>query len=567
LPDADSPLRARVLARLGAALQPARDFAPPMQLARQGIAMSRRTAADPATHLEVLHSGTAALGYFADPSERIPLNQELSTVASRLGDKPRALRGHLRLVFDYLEAGDPIQADACIEVCARLAAQLGRPAYQWSIPLVRAMRKVMQGQFAAAEELAEEARSIAARSEDSNHETSFTFFRIGLLRAAARNTELAAFLPTALPVIRHFTDTNYGAPCEAGLCARVGAREQARAVLDAFAPHLPEMRGRMSAAWLAEAAALLDDAALAAALVPILVPVQSRNLAGGVMTMWCEGPATRALGLAAATSGAYDAAERYFETALARVDALGAPPHRARIEVELAAFLEKRDIGSDRHRARQLLDAARETATRLGMPELVHDAVTAPASSPALVASSFELRPEGEFWTISDGRAAFHLKDSRGLRILALLLASPEREFHVLDLSASPGETQQADDAGEALDTRAIAAYKQRILDLREQLAEAEDWADTSRATRLREELDALATQLAQGLGLGNRARRVSSNVERARVNVRKRLLDAMTRIGEHSPTLSQHLERSVRTGAFCSYHPGTRPARRPQRS
>ena len=40
------------------------------------------------------------------PAERIPLNRELVALAGRLGDKVRVLRGHLRLVVDYLEAGD-----------------------------------------------------------------------------------------------------------------------------------------------------------------------------------------------------------------------------------------------------------------------------------------------------------------------------------------------------------------------------------------------------------------------------------------------------------------------------
>ena len=555
LPDEDSPLRARVLARLGAAKQPAPDFEPPIQLAREGIAMSRRTHADPATHLEVLVSATAAMGFFAEPAERISLNQELANVASRLGDKPRTLRGHLRLVFDYIEIGDPVQADACIEVCARLAAQLGRPAYQWSIPLMRAMRQVMQGQFAAAEALAEEARAIASQAEDSNHEASFTLFRVGLLRTAARNTELAELLRVFASQMRHLADLIYVTSCLAGCYARVGNLAAARAELDLFANRLNELGGRQSTVWFAEAAAALDDAALSEKLIPLLAPIASRNLGNGMWTMWCEGPVTRALGLAATTANRFDEAEKYFETALQRVDILGAPPHRARIEVEYAAMLRKRNKGSDRDRAARLADAARETAERLGLPDLF----ATPSPARAAPREGFELRPEGDFWTVSEGGTMFRLKDSRGLRILALLVASPDREFHSLDLSSPAGESSQAEDAGEALDARAIAAYKARVVELREALAQAEDWADQARASRLREELEAVARELAAGLGLGGKARRASSNVERARVNVRKRLLDAITRIGEHSPSLAKHLEQTVKTGTFCSYRPARR--------
>ncbi|HTL31870.1 MAG TPA: hypothetical protein VL326_02030, partial [Kofleriaceae bacterium] len=555
LPDKDSPLRARVLARLGGAKQPAPDFETPMQLAREGIAMSRRTHADPATHLEVLHSATAALGYFSDPAERIALNQELASVASRLGDKPRTLRGHLRLVIDYLESGDPVQADACIEVSARLAAQLGRPAYQWSIPLVRAMRKVMQGQFAAAEALEEEARAIASKAEDANHEPSFTFFRIGLYRAAARNSELAAHMAKCAPLVEQLVDMHFSASCNAGNFARVGNVVAARAALSPLMSRLDDLRGRPLALWVAEAAVAFDDAALAEKLIPCLTPVASRNLANALWTMWCEGSVTRGLALAATTANQFDEAEKYFETALERVDILGAPPHRARIEVEYAAMLRKRNKGNDRDRAAKLTDAARETADRLGMPDLF----ATPTPARATPKEGFELRPEGDFWTISEGGAMFRLKDSRGLRILALLVASPDREFHSLDLSSPAGESAQAEDAGEALDPKAIAAYKKRVVELRQELEQAEDWADQVRATRLREELEAVASELAAGLGLGGKARRASSNVERARVNVRKRLLDAITRIGEHSPALAKHLEQTVKTGTFCSYRPARR--------
>jgi hypothetical protein len=559
LPDGDSNLRARVLARLGGAQQPAPDPEPPMLLARQAIAMSHRVA-DPATHLEVLHSATSALGYFADPGERAVHNQELAVLASRLGDKPRALRGHLRLVFDYLEAGDTVQADACIEVCARLANQLGRPTYQWAIPLMRAMRRVMQGQFAEAEALAEEARAIATRAEDTNLETAFTFHRIGFLRASARHDELAAMIVAAIPVITRVSDHLFAQPCIAGVHARIGARQDARTIVDELSPSLHQMRGRLSGVWLVEAAALLDDAALAERMLPLLEPLASRNHVGAVMAMWAEGPVTRALGLAAATAKFFDVAEMHFETALTRAAALGAPPHRARIELEYASMLMKRGRPADHDRAARLLDAARETAVRLRMPGLIDERSPAKLIAPRAALPAFELRPEGDFWTVTSGTRVFRLKDSRGLRILALLVASPEREFHVLDLAApSGGESAPTEDAGDALDARAVAAYKQRISDLREELAEAEGWADQGRAGKLRDELDAVASELAHGLGLGGRARKASSNVERARVNVRKRVLDAITRIGEHDTDLSHHLEVAVKTGAFCSYNPSGR--------
>jgi tetratricopeptide (TPR) repeat protein len=571
IPDEDSAMRARLLARLGAALQPAIDPEPPMQLARKGIAMSRRIG-DAKTHLEVLHSATAALGYFSDPAERVKLNQELASTASRLGDKPRVLRAHLRLVFDYLEAGDAVQSDACIEVCARLAAQLGRPAYQWSIPLVRSMRAVNRGEWAASEAFVEEARAIAAQAGDLNTEMSFTLHRVGFLRASTRYEELAAFIPTAAPIMRRIFDQHYAEACVVGAYARVGSREGVRETLDRLGRRIGEMRNRPSVAWLAEGAALLDDAALAERVYALLEPCAFRNHAWGVMTKVCEGPLVGSLGLAAATARKFDLAASHFETALVRVEPLGALPHRARIETDYATMLLHRGAAGDRDRAARLLESARAIGDRIDLPGLVAAIDTidlgAPESrpsAPSLVptAPRFELRPEGDYWTIACNDAVFRLKDSRGLRILALLIASADREFHVVDLAAPPGEAGLADDAGDALDARAVGAYKTRIVELREELAEAESWSDQGRATRLREELDQLASELARGLGLGGRARKVSSSVERARVNVRKRVQDAIVKIGEHSALLAQHLEWAIKTGTFCAYHPTGRPRTR----
>jgi hypothetical protein len=167
----------------------------------------------------------------------------------------------------------------------------------------------------------------------------------------------------------------------------------------------------------------------------------------------------------------------------------------------------------------------------------------------------FELVQEGELWTIR-ADTTFHLRDSRGLCILAKLVHHPKREFHATDLVARGGEPGHVEDAGEVLDARAIAAYKRRLEDLREAETEAMKHNDTERAARVHAEIDALASELAHGVGLGGRARKASSTAEKARINVRKRILDAISRIREHSPALAKHLERSIRTGIFCSYDP-----------
>jgi hypothetical protein len=179
---------------------------------------------------------------------------------------------------------------------------------------------------------------------------------------------------------------------------------------------------------------------------------------------------------------------------------------------------------------------------------------SAPPPSPR-APPRFELVLEGNVWAIR-ADTTFHLPDSRGLRILAQLVGHPGRELHVTDLVAPPGESGHVEDAGDALDARAIAAYRARLEDLRDAEAEATAHNDPGRAARAREELEAITSELARGVGLGGRARKASSTAEKARVNVRQRLQDAITRIAAHSPALARHLRRSLRTGTFCCYEP-----------
>jgi hypothetical protein len=139
--------------------------------------------------------------------------------------------------------------------------------------------------------------------------------------------------------------------------------------------------------------------------------------------------------------------------------------------------------------------------------------------------------------------------------MLAQLIEQPGRELHVLEL-IEPGGASDTGDAGELLDQRARSAYRARIESLRAELAEAEANADLGRAEHNRKELELLGRELARAVGLGGRDRKSAAAAERARVNVQRRLRDAIRRIGEHHADLARHLDWAVRTGTFCSYDP-----------
>ncbi|MGH2752849.1 MAG: transcriptional regulator, partial [Actinomycetota bacterium] len=113
-----------------------------------------------------------------------------------------------------------------------------------------------------------------------------------------------------------------------------------------------------------------------------------------------------------------------------------------------------------------------------------------------------------------------------------------------------------SDDAGPILDEQAKAAYKDRLADLRDDLEEAQAWADEGRAARAREEIELIAAELASAVGLGGRDRKTASTAEKARLNVTRSIRSALERIAENSSALGDHLSATVRTGTFCAYLP-----------
>jgi hypothetical protein len=483
LPVTDVPLRARLLARLAAALQPADDPEHPITLAREAIEMARRVG-DPRAQLEVLVAGTSAMLFFGDPRERKPLDTELVSLATSTGDRLAVLRGLMRLVFDHLEQGDLASADHIIAEYDDRSRAIDLPAFRWRAPVMRAMRAMMDGHHDEAEALCAEAAAIAARVDDAHAATTLALHALARASFQNRLDEVDARLPAVLERLTRAADPFYRCAFRAGMLARLGRAEEARADLELLALQVPPLRGRPTHVWVADACLALGHAEAAARLAAVLEPLGHRRFSWSPVAMVMDG----------------------------------------------------RPIGAWVERLRALAAGA----------------TTAP-SRPS--AEWFELVKEGDFWTIR-ADTTFRLRDSRGLAILARLVQNPGTELHATDLVAPAGAAGHVEDAGEMLDAQALAAYKRRIVDLREAEAEATSFGDAHRATRVREEIEALTSELAHAVGLGGRARKASSTAEKARINVRKRLLDAIGRIREHSPALARHLERSVRTGTFSSYDP-----------
>jgi tetratricopeptide (TPR) repeat protein len=182
----------------------------------------------------------------------------------------------------------------------------------------------------------------------------------------------------------------------------------------------------------------------------------------------------------------------------------------------------------------------------------------------------------GDYWTVGYQGETVSLKASKGLAYIHRLLGSPHEEFHALDLLSggsgtefipeSPAdETSSTDslltvgrlgDAGEMLDGKAKQDYKLRLIELRENLEDARERGGSERAEEIQSEIDFLAREITRAVGLGGRDRRAGSAAERARLNVTRAIKAALQKISEHHKVLAEILERSIKTGSFCSYGP-----------
>ena len=205
-------------------------------------------------------------------------------------------------------------------------------------------------------------------------------------------------------------------------------------------------------------------------------------------------------------------------------------------------------------------------------------AVGVPAEAGAPTVSRNLFRREGEYWTVCYEGAVVRLRDAKGLRHLARLLADPGREFHVVELEAADrqagpaavgptgragaGELQVRPDLGDAgvlLDATAKAAYRGSAGRAGAELEEAEGFNDPARAAKARQETEFLVAELARAVGLGGRDRRAASHAERARLNVTRAIRAAVANLARANPALGLHLAATIRTGRYCAYLPDPR--------
>ncbi len=584
------PVHARVLAHLAVALRDQPDRGPRDALSREAVALAR-TLGDPSTLAYTLSCRLNALMGPGDPQERLAIANELRAVARAAHDKEREQAGEHQRAMVFLETGRIAEHREALDAAQRLADEMRQPASRWLAGAVKASLALLEGRFADAGVLVDSALRLGASSVPWD---AVVFSRVQLFALRGEDGRLAEMEPAIRRSVAEFPTRPLFRCLLAGMFAEFGDQDGARSVFEELAADrftvIPVNNDLLlSLSHLAEVAWFLRDADRAGVLHGLLRPY--RGLVVDTLES-STGAVDRYLGLAALTAGDLQAAERHLHDALDLNARIGARPWTARTQADLARLLVARDRPGDQERAAGLLAGALGTARRLGMTAFAARAgedlarargdsypgrAPRPAAPTAEGAASWPVfRREGEYWSIAFAGEAFRLKDVKGLHYLAHLLRHPGREFHVLDLAAA-GQAASAGGArpsparedglhqarlsgtGPILDERAKAAYRARLRELEEELAEATSWADPVRAAKARQERQFLADELAAAVGLGGRDRAAGSPAERARVSITKAIKIALARIRAHSPALAGHLDATLHTGTFCCYTPDPR--------
>jgi tetratricopeptide (TPR) repeat protein len=475
-------------------------------LSTGAVAMARRLG-DPAVLVVALAARCDTISGPDHVAERRAAAAEIIELTRAGGDRAGEMPGRRLLVVALAEAAEWSAVDAEISSYARLAEHLAQHRLTWYVPLWRGARALMHGDLALADEHARELGEMAERAGSVNARLLGLVQRFVRLVSEGRADDLAGDFAEIVGLI---PDEPRSAACaQALLNARRGRLAEARADLDRVVAGIVPRDGE----WLPKytqvsvAAVLADHRGAAELAYRLLTPYAGHCAVEGILAgSW--GSVAAHLGLLARYLGRAEEADVHFARAAE-------------------------------------LDAAAGAALAARTQEWADGSGLAPDSLALF-------RREGDVWTLRYAGRTVRLRDSKGLRDLAVLLGRPDEQTHVSELTSAAGFPGA--DAGPVADRRALAAYRQRLRRIGAELASAD--AGTAEAEALSREREALLAELSATTGLGGRLRVAGSPAERMRKAVTYRIRHAIARVADAHPELGRHLRASVRTGTWCSYAP-----------
>ena len=182
------------------------------------------------------------------------------------------------------------------------------------------------------------------------------------------------------------------------------------------------------------------------------------------------------------------------------------------------------------------------------------------------------LTRQGDGWEVVFDRKKAHLKNSKGLRYLAVILSAPFTSQDALDLltrvTGGPDRSRDSSlQAGEQPEERSNRAAPQAVVDAvaREEIAKqfarlaeerdlARAAADVERESTLQDQIDQLSREAAKSVGKGGDSRTFTDDVLRASQSVSTAIRRAIEAMARHHEPLADHLRQSMHYGRQISY-------------
>jgi tetratricopeptide (TPR) repeat protein len=233
------------------------------------------------------------------------------------------------------------------------------------------MRALLDGRFADAEQLSDEALQLGLQS---GSRTALAMFSVQTFLIRKEQGRLNEIEEAHRTLAERFAEVPAYRCAYTLLCCELGhldeaKREFGQLARDEFAGIPRDTNWLMPIVYLTEACVHLGDAAQAEHLYRLLLPYRDFNIvvAYGAASL---GPASRYLGLLAATMSRWEEAERHFDESHAMCRRMGAKPWLAHTQADRAWILLARQQPGDREQAGELLEESLIIAEALGMDVL-----------------------------------------------------------------------------------------------------------------------------------------------------------------------------------------------------
>jgi DNA-binding winged helix-turn-helix (wHTH) protein len=378
-PAADALARAQLLTRI-AYRRVRSDPASAVRHAQDGLELARATG-NPGAIQEAAYVLLFALAGPDRLVERASLRGEIERAAFATPHRDTGLIALLDVASDKLMLGEGEPARELRRKAGRLAGDAPHPGWRWHLSTYDSGVAALEGRFADAERLAQEALAAGQRARHPFAQGCYDIQRVIVARERG-DAKLAIDLFGPLVERgwgRAGVPIHWLAATVARAHAELGSREQALALWrqlaePGFAAVPRNIRWTRSVAEIAHLCADLAQRAHAEELIALLEPVAHQHSAIPIPIAY-GGPLRHALGRLYALTGKRALADQAYAAALEDCVRVGAEGWRAHVLLDSAGVMR------EPKRAQAALAEAQELATRLGQTPIARAAEEALAQA------------------------------------------------------------------------------------------------------------------------------------------------------------------------------------------